>query len=175
MDFQDRLDEHADKAIMDKMPLVVDAVKSPINNVEGCLDNFMSEINKALFDFDECMVGINENISGFSVGKSLFDYVLIAIVSLLIGVFGCLKVSQINYGSIIKRAYKSKIVLAQKQGEQDFKNRLTEKNSGIIEILKLEKDYFKTRKSIFKNPERIIEDIDKKIEACQDVPWTKDK
>lgn len=175
MDFQERLGEYADKAIMDKMPLVVETVKSHIANVEGCLDNFTSEINKALFDFDECMVGINEKISGFSIGKSLVDYVLVAILSLFIGTFGCLKVSQVNYGLMIKHAYKSEIALAQKQGERDFKNRLVEKNSGIIEIMKLEKDYFKIHKKIFKNYERLIGDIDKKIETCQDAPWTKDK
>lgn len=161
--------------ITEKSTTLINLLRPNIEKARSLIDSLSVNIDNKTMGINSALIQINDKLIRIHVGKAIVDYVVIGIVCLDIGLFGTLRITQKYNGKLLERSYKTKLELAQKQGAEEFRNKLVKNNSGIIKILELQKEYVKQHRKTYVDPDTYIQNINEDIKRNKESKWRKDE
>ncbi len=172
---EESLDSKAGDTVAKFSKTLVSTIHPEVAKAKDELFKLTVDISNKTMGINSKMVEIDNKLINFRVGRAMREYVFTGFICLALGIFATLCITQQCYGGLLKKSYAKEIELAKIEGSKESLKNLIENNSGIISIVKLEKEYVINHKKKFKDPDSYLNSLNEKIENLSSLEAFKDK
>ena len=147
----------------------MDSLKPNVEAARRLIDNLSGDISTKTMGINTKLITIDNELTNIHIGKAIAEYVVIGLISLGIGIFATLGITQKCFGTMIVKAYKTELEIAKEDGIKEYKSELVDEKSGIMEIKELEKAYVEKHKGSYSKPDEYLKSLTEIITHYKEI------
>ena len=147
----------------------MDSIKPNVETTRRLIDSLSETISNKTVGINTKLISLDNELTNIHIGRAIWEYVVIGLICLVIGIFATLRITQTCYGKMIEKSYEAELEIAKKDGVKEYKSELVNNKSGIMKIKELEKAFVQNHKDGYSDPDAYIKSLTESIKHYKEI------